>query len=84
MHTLAFTISEQIVFNGVVRGMVYGLVAIGINKLAVASSSADAVARIGSPRFSRWRLLKLAKACKIFSQIERRQTRRRFRNLLGR
>ena len=30
MHTLAFTISEQIVFNGVVRGMVYGLVAIGI------------------------------------------------------
>ena len=30
MHTLAFTISENIVFNGVVRGMVYGLVAIGI------------------------------------------------------
>lgn len=30
MTTLAFTISQQIVFNGVVRGMVYGLVAIGI------------------------------------------------------
>ena len=28
--TLAFTISQQIVFNGVVRGMVYALVAIGI------------------------------------------------------
>ncbi|MBM3658673.1 MAG: ATP-binding cassette domain-containing protein [Actinobacteria bacterium] len=28
--TLAFTVSEQIVFNGVIRGMVYGLVAIGI------------------------------------------------------
>ena len=28
--TLAFTISQQIVFNGLIRGMVYGLVAIGI------------------------------------------------------
>jgi ABC-type branched-subunit amino acid transport system ATPase component/ABC-type branched-subunit amino acid transport system permease subunit len=28
--TLAFTISQQIVFNGFIRGMVYGLVAIGI------------------------------------------------------
>jgi len=28
--TLALTISQQIVFNGVIRGMVYGLVAIGI------------------------------------------------------
>jgi ABC-type branched-subunit amino acid transport system ATPase component/ABC-type branched-subunit amino acid transport system permease subunit len=35
--TLAFTISEQIVFNGVVRGMVYGLVAIGIVLLFRAS-----------------------------------------------
>ncbi|MFM8303722.1 MAG: ABC transporter permease subunit [Actinomycetota bacterium] len=30
MPTLALTVSQQIVFNGIVRGMVYGLVAIGI------------------------------------------------------
>ncbi len=35
--SLAVTLSEQIVFNGVVRGMVYGLVAIGIVLLFRAS-----------------------------------------------
>ncbi|MEX0663241.1 MAG: branched-chain amino acid ABC transporter permease/ATP-binding protein [Acidimicrobiia bacterium] len=30
MTTFAFTITEQVVFNGVIRGMVYGLVALGL------------------------------------------------------